>query len=369
MESAFGHDFSRVRVHIDAPAREMAHGLGAAALAFGHDIVLGAGHEDIDTPAGRWLLAHELAHTVQQEAAVDGVAAQPVMSDDAASEQDASRAATTAGSGGLARVQRRLGRPAIQRQPERLFAGGSIRSPVAEEFLVQATDIMSSVSGTPLNAMQIELARTIFGDSIDYSRVRLLQTVKPLWFRTVGNVIRVPPYFTINPAATVTGEDYTVEEMRHTFIHELTHVWQYQHGGTSYLSYALAPQIAAMASGRSRNAAYCYEADPAKSFWNFTPEQQGMITENTFMMRTSAQALLCGPDGEMRPQSDPAVIDPLRPIHERYIAQLRAALPTPEAAIRLQRASEVMRLPGSDVLPVPPERQLAPVKPLFEYRF
>jgi len=157
--------------------------------------------------------------------------------------------------------------------------------------------------------------------------------------------------------------------MRETFIHELTHVWQYQHGGTSYISYSLGPQILAMVRGRGRNAAYCYEADPKKSFWDFGPEQQGLLVENTFLMRESGQAILCDANGQLTFESRPGVIAGLLPIHERFVAQMRAALPAPEAEIRMQRAGEVMAVSGSQVLPVPSERQLTPVKPLLEWRF
>jgi hypothetical protein len=226
------------------------------------------------------------------------------------------------------------------------------------------------VEGRPLTQLEIEMARSIFGESIDYSRVRLMRAAEPLWFRTVGNVIRIPPFFSVDPADAGRPRPLSVDYMRHTFIHELTHVWQYQHGGTSYLSYSIGPQIAAMARGRGRNAAYCYEADPGKSFWTFSPEQQGLIVENTFLMRESGRALLCDPKGQLGWEADPAVIGPLVPLHERYVAQMRAALPAPEAAIRMQRASDVMGVvPGAAQALVPAERQLTPLKPLLEIRF
>ena len=367
MESTFGHDFGNVRIHRDGAARALAADLGAAAFAVGPDIALGPGRDDLDSPTGRWLLAHELAHIVQQGSASAGGG--PVdVSDDADDEADAGRAASAAVADGRADVGRRLGRPAVQRQLETPSAG-RLRSPVVEELLTQETEAMSGLQGIPLTPLEIELASSIFGDSIDYSRIRLLHTAEAMWFRTVGNVIRVPPFFTVDPTARASRRALPVEYMRHTFIHELTHVWQYQHGGTSYISYSLGPQIAAMMAGQGRNAAYCYDADPTRSFWSFTPEQQGLIVENTFLMRESAKAILCGPGGLLGTETDPAVIGPLVPIHERYVAQMRAALPPPEAAIRMQRASEFMRVPGADLGAVPTERQLTPVKPLIEYRF
>jgi hypothetical protein len=66
MESRFGHDFSQVRVHDDATAARSAHDVGARAYTVGQDVVFGAGHYAPHTAEGQRLLAHELAHTLQQ---------------------------------------------------------------------------------------------------------------------------------------------------------------------------------------------------------------------------------------------------------------------------------------------------------------
>lgn len=69
VESRFGHDFSRVRVHTGARAAESARTVNAQAYTVGRDIVFGAGeYAPVSGPANR-LLAHELAHVVQQERA------------------------------------------------------------------------------------------------------------------------------------------------------------------------------------------------------------------------------------------------------------------------------------------------------------
>lgn len=69
MERRFGADFSAVRVHADAEAARSALELQADAYTVGRDIVFGAGQLRSWTPRGRRLLAHELAHTVQQQGA------------------------------------------------------------------------------------------------------------------------------------------------------------------------------------------------------------------------------------------------------------------------------------------------------------
>ncbi|MBN2385425.1 MAG: DUF4157 domain-containing protein [Anaerolineales bacterium] len=70
LEPRFGQDLSRVRIHADARAARSAGALNALAYTVGRDIVFSAGQYRPDTLAGRKLLAHELAHVLQQGGAV-----------------------------------------------------------------------------------------------------------------------------------------------------------------------------------------------------------------------------------------------------------------------------------------------------------
>ncbi|HSR50669.1 MAG TPA: DUF4157 domain-containing protein [Acidobacteriota bacterium] len=67
MESAFGSDFSRVRVHSDAQAGRLSGSLNARAFTVGRHVAFGAGQYRPGTPLGDALIAHELAHVTQQE--------------------------------------------------------------------------------------------------------------------------------------------------------------------------------------------------------------------------------------------------------------------------------------------------------------
>jgi len=69
MEPRFGADFAAVRIHTDAQAGAASRRLGARAFAIGQNVFFGAGQFQPDTAAGQELIAHELAHTVQQGAA------------------------------------------------------------------------------------------------------------------------------------------------------------------------------------------------------------------------------------------------------------------------------------------------------------
>jgi hypothetical protein len=63
------YEFGRVRVHTDGRAGESARAVGALAYTVGSDVVFGTGQYLPHTDRGRWLLAHELAHVVQQAGA------------------------------------------------------------------------------------------------------------------------------------------------------------------------------------------------------------------------------------------------------------------------------------------------------------
>jgi hypothetical protein len=66
MEPRFGHDFSRVRIHADGSSAEAAAAVEAHAFTVGRDVVFASGRYAPNTRAGQRLLAHELAHVVQQ---------------------------------------------------------------------------------------------------------------------------------------------------------------------------------------------------------------------------------------------------------------------------------------------------------------
>jgi|CZKX01.1.fsa_nt_gi hypothetical protein len=66
MESRFCYDFSRVRIHTDSQAAESARDVSANAYTVGSSIVFSHGRFQPHSPSGRKLLAHELAHVVQQ---------------------------------------------------------------------------------------------------------------------------------------------------------------------------------------------------------------------------------------------------------------------------------------------------------------
>ncbi len=131
MEGAFGRDFGHIRVHADARAHDAARSLHAHAYTAGDHIVFARGAYAPGTPRGDALIAHELAHSVQQ----DGVQMKADGSVPVASEMEleynADRAAQAAASGRAVGSLGRIGRPAVFRLPDDQAPGGSAATPAA----------------------------------------------------------------------------------------------------------------------------------------------------------------------------------------------------------------------------------------------
>ena len=145
METGFGQDLRAVRIHDHAAAHDSACSMGALAYAAGNDIVFAAGRYQPETPAGKALLAHELAHTVQQggvQAKADG----PLpASADRAMEAEADHAAAAVMAGDRAPPLTRLSAPALQRATDpppipatQTAAGPPVNLPPGMELIEEA---------------------------------------------------------------------------------------------------------------------------------------------------------------------------------------------------------------------------------------
>ncbi|MEG8040270.1 DUF4157 domain-containing protein [Sphingomonas sp. LR60] len=125
MEAGFGRSFAGVRVHDRADSHAAARDMDARAFTVGQAIHFAAGEYAPSLPGGKRLLAHELAHTVQQRGLSGGV--QRVaghVADVGPLEAEADRAAAQVLAGGTAQVTGAAGMLAPQRQ-----AGGATAAP------------------------------------------------------------------------------------------------------------------------------------------------------------------------------------------------------------------------------------------------
>lgn len=76
-EPRFRRDFGQVRVHHDQQAAESAAAVHSLAYAVGNNLVFSKGRYDPQSTEGKSLLAHELAHVVQQDAVQKKIDANP----------------------------------------------------------------------------------------------------------------------------------------------------------------------------------------------------------------------------------------------------------------------------------------------------
>ncbi|MCE9576794.1 MAG: DUF4157 domain-containing protein, partial [Deltaproteobacteria bacterium] len=101
MESSFGVSFGHVNVHTDSPRASGS----VQALTEGNDVHFAPGRYAPGTSGGNWLIAHELAHVVQQSGAAPSAQAFDVSEPSLTHEADADRAADAAVAGQRAQVK------------------------------------------------------------------------------------------------------------------------------------------------------------------------------------------------------------------------------------------------------------------------
>jgi len=127
----------------------------------------------------------------------------------------------------------------------------------------------------PLTGGEIDLARSVFGDAIDYSRVRMIK--RKWWPLQPRNTIMAPSgSLHFHPQGNAWSDDFSKEPipLQGLFIHEMTHVWQAQRRGRFYLVLMRHP--------------FCRYDYAIRAGWpleRYGLEQQAEIVSHTFLMR------------------------------------------------------------------------------------
>ena len=115
VEPRLGHNFADVRVHTDERAVASARSVGARAYTVGNHVVFNSGRYAPQTTAGLHLLAHELAHVVQQRGSAT---AEPAALSSPEHEREAGRVADTLTRGQRPAAPVLRGGPALAMQPD-----------------------------------------------------------------------------------------------------------------------------------------------------------------------------------------------------------------------------------------------------------
>lgn len=143
------------------------------------------------------------------------------------------------------------------------------------------TDMLTTFNkkaGRPLNEGEMGWARMIFNDSIDYSQVRVV--TKDL---DTENAFALRDNIFIPKAWESAGDISKARDFKHVavFMHEMTHVWQYQNG-----MHNLGKHMGVTLQGID---AYKYDIAEGDRFEDFGLEQQASIVED-FMLAMGARA-------------------------------------------------------------------------------
>jgi hypothetical protein len=137
---------------------------------------------------------------------------------------------------------------------------------------------------------EIALARTMFGNAIDYTKVRI---VRGKWwpFQPRGTVMAPTGSIHFHPDDPRWSDDFSRSplDQQGLLIHELCHVWQTQQRGRLYLPLMRHPFCR-----------YSYNIVPGQRFDRYGLEQQAEIVRHAFLDRHGVR-LAAAPDPSLLP--------------------------------------------------------------------
>ncbi|MCC7247854.1 MAG: DUF4157 domain-containing protein [Lysobacter sp.] len=337
-ESRLGHPLDDVRVHVDARAAQAAQTLNANAYAWGSHIVFDRDRYRPETRDGERLLAHELTHVVQQRE----TGAPAVQRDLKAYNEEKSETlgGFNAMGGGFSSsyMTSTAEAPGLRAALKDLIDAGKVKEVVSTDGKVswfaaehhkdaqlseieqalqtagyaKATKLakaiydihgeflytkdtmttiapfyshtstigekVRTVTNRSMTEWEIRQAKRVFGSALDYAAVTIADgsiSAKVAsaggYARTIRNVINFP-----------TGSSRSMSFM----IHELTHVWQYQKTGISYIAKALWAQMTEGYSyaddGKTPEDSLKDARTAGKTLYSYNLEQQGDILSDYY---------------------------------------------------------------------------------------
>lgn len=131
----------------------------------------------------------------------------------------------------------------------------------------------------PLTLAEVELARSVFGDAIDYARVRIARR-KWAFFQPKNTVMAPTGTIHFHPKSPHWCDDFGCGALglQGMFVHEMTHVWQYQSG--VYLPLKRHPFCR-----------YDYAMRPGWKLNQYGIEQQAEIVRHAFLLRRGSRVV------------------------------------------------------------------------------
>ena len=125
----------------------------------------------------------------------------------------------------------------------------------------------------PLTCREVALAREMFGNAIDYGRVRIVR--RKWWpFQPRGIVMAPTGNIHFHPASELYRDDFAAApvSLQGLFIHEMTHVWQAHKHGRFYLPLMRHPFCR-----------YAYTVKHGQRFDRYGLEQQAELVRHRYL--------------------------------------------------------------------------------------
>lgn len=126
-----------------------------------------------------------------------------------------------------------------------------------------------------LKPEEITELKKVFGDTIDYSQIRVHDNVK-------DGLVGSSRAMTLGRDIYMPGDRTSDPSYASTLTHEMTHAWQFQNGGPDYAAKALEAQLTGDGEGNLKG--YDWEAGikNGKDWKGQSPEQQAELIENAY---------------------------------------------------------------------------------------
>lgn len=125
----------------------------------------------------------------------------------------------------------------------------------------------------PLTAEEINLARSVFGNTIAYEKVRI-RLKKWIFFQPRKTIMAPVGNIHFHPGGSAYCDDFSCASLslQGLFIHEMVHVWQHQQGIFLPLK-------------RHPFCRYDYAIKPGQKFGKYGLEQQAELVRHAFVLR------------------------------------------------------------------------------------
>ena len=132
-------------------------------------------------------------------------------------------------------------------------------------------------SGRMMTSREIALARTVFGDALDYAKIRI-HGRKWWWFQPRKITMAPDGHLWFHPDSELFCDDFCDRDLslQGLFIHELVHVWQHQKGIFLPLK-------------RHPFCRYDYSLKPGWKLTQYGIEQQAEIVRHVFLLKNGVK--------------------------------------------------------------------------------